>query len=194
MRRTPGAVPVPWVGLGAVVGFAVATWGVFQQWVAGTVPDALGDNALMEVLEGVGVAPGESVSWDGHTIPGVGETALALALGGLVVVLGAMVFRRPTVFLALSGAAGAVAGLTAAALVLLAALEIESIPFSGFVPDDIKAQIPDPDVGPGLWYYLAGLVGAALCCSLAAVSTYRHRYGLQWANVGTGSGSPAPLP
>ncbi len=156
--------------------FLAAAAGATMPWVSGVAPDA--DGTVGDVLDIAGFDPGEPVTYKGLDIPGVGATAAGIALAGAALAIAGVVLRRPVVFLTTSGAAGAVAALAGIAVVLLAWLEIDNVPFSSYIPEDVRSQIPDPEVERGLWlYFLCAAVGGVLC-AISAVTSHRRRYGV----------------
>jgi hypothetical protein len=173
----------PWLGVVAAVVFAAAAVVSWQPWVSGEAPEV--DGTVGQVLDLAGFEDGETISYKGTEIPGLGAGAAGLAMAGVALAVAGVVLRRPIVFLAASGAAGAVAALAGSAVVLLAWLEIDALPFSSSIPEDVRRQIPDPEVERGLWLYFLMAALGAVVCAVAAVTSHRRRYGV---------GPPAPPP
>ena len=177
--RTPGPGKpkgIPWLGIVAALVFLAAAWGSMMPWVSGVAPEA--DGTVGDVLDLAGFDPGEPVTYEGMDIPGVGATAAGIAIAGAALALAGVVMRRPVIFLTTSGAAGAVAAVAGIAVVLLAWLEIDNVPFSSYIPDDVRSQIPDPEVERGLWLYFLCAAAGGVLCAIAAVTSHRRRYGV----------------
>lgn len=165
----------------AALVFLLAAAGVLRPWVSGTTPEV--DGTAGELIDLVGFEPGEQVTYKGLDIPGVGGAAGLVALAGMGLAIAGVITRRPLPFLIGSGGAGAVALLAGLSIVLLAWLEIDNIPFNSWIPTDVKAQIPDPDVEVGLWIYFIGAAIGGVLCSIAAVTSYRSRHGIYIKDV-----------
>lgn len=173
---------IPWLGLVAALVFVAAAAGSMMPWVSGVAPEA--DGTVGDVLDLAGFEAGEPVTYKGLDIPGVGATAAAIALSGAALAIAGVILRRPVIFLTTSGAAGAVAALAGIAVVLLAWLEIDNVPFSSYIPEDVRAQIPDPEVERGLWLYFLCAAAGGVLCAVSAITSHRRRYGV----------GPRPLP
>lgn len=172
----------PWLGMIATIAFLVGAAAATMPWVSGRAPD--GEGLVDDAIELAGFEPGEQATYDGLDIPGVGGAAIGVAVTGAALAVAGVVLRRPVIFLATSGAAGAVAALAGLAVVLLAWLEIDNIPFSSYIPADVRAQIPNPEVERGLWIYFLCAAAGAVLCAFAAVVSYRGRYGVHQRPAG----------
>jgi hypothetical protein len=57
-------------------------------------------------------------------------------------------------------------------------LEIDNVPFSSYIPEDVRAQIPDPEVERGLWLYFLCAAAGGVLCAVSAITSHRRRYGV----------------